>query len=348
MPSIQITSNNYNGQIAQITFYSVNAPTTAINLGRQTIPYSRSSNDIYGIYQLNFIVYNKTCTVSLNDPTTTAPPTTTPAPGTTGFIVQAVMNGSDDQYGGTYCEDGTYTYDGITKPKYRKAGTDYYIYWLSAYGMNVWAINNYGSLGTFASVFVDSNASTPPTTGWYDYDNSGAPTITQTTCATTTTTTTTTPAPTTTTTTTTTTTAAPMNKLTISRLVTGANTSTDTSSFSGNGTSSTPYSRTTFYNFDVDNQLWYYQFTATSDGTFYWKASAEDDDNGDTFYVKRTRGGSTTTIASYSGSGSRSIGGISGIDGTYGTTTMLSGDIFEFVADIPSQDSFGFVSIYAT
>lgn len=312
MATIQITSTNYNGRTANISFYSVNAPSSAINLGSQSLPYSRTSNDIYGTYYLNFIGYNKTCTVSLIDPNATTTPaptttTTTAAPGTTGFIVsstdydenptdysgtycedgtyngkpkyrkgitsyyinyienywvvsgggpsdylgdsfvsstdatpptsgwfdylygktisvtattcsgttttttvapttttttaspttttttaapggvagftvQAVTGGVSDQYGGTYCEDGTYTYDGTTKPKYRIAGTEYYIYWLSAYGMNVWAINNYGSLGTFASVFVESNAATPPTTGWYDYDNNGPPTVTATTC----------------------------------------------------------------------------------------------------------------------------------------------------------------------
>lgn len=193
--SIQITSTNYNGQTAQVTFYSVNSPTTAVNLGPQTIPYSRSGNDVYGSYELNFTAYNKVCFAILNGPTTTTTTTTTAAPTTTttttttaapggvaGFTVQAVTGGVSDQYGGTYCEDGTYTYDGTTKPKYRKAGTDYYIYWLNAYGMNVWAINNYGSLGIMAAVFVESNASTPPTAGWNDYDNNGVPTVTATTC----------------------------------------------------------------------------------------------------------------------------------------------------------------------
>lgn len=125
-----------------------------------------------------------TTTAAPTTSTTTTTTTTTSAPsGITGFTVQAVMNGVDDGYGGTYCEDGTYTYDGVTKPKYRKAGTNYYIYWINAYGMNVWAINNYGSLGIMASVFVESSAATPPTTGWYDYDNGGSPIVIQTTCS---------------------------------------------------------------------------------------------------------------------------------------------------------------------
>jgi formylglycine-generating enzyme required for sulfatase activity len=159
-----------------------------------------------------------------------------------------------------------------------------------------------------------------------------------------TTTTTTTPAPTTTTTTTT---LPPTPKLNISRLVAGANTSTITSSFSGNGTSPTPYVRSTSYFSDVDNQLWYYRFTATSSGTFYWKATVDDDGNGDDFYVKKTSGGVVTTIT-YSGTDSRSIGGSSGKDGTYGSMSMINGDIFEFVASNPGSASFSSVSIYAT
>lgn len=348
MASIQITSDNYNGRTANITFYSVNAPSTAINLGSQSLPYSRTSNDIYGTYHLNFIGYNKTCTVSLIDPNATTTPaptttTTTAAPGTTGFIVQAVMNGSDDQYGGTYCEDGTYTYDGTTKPKYRKAGTDYYIYWLSAYGMNVWAINNYGSLGTFASVFVDSDAATPPTTGWYDYDNGGAPTITQTTCASasTTTTTTTTPAPTTTTTTTTTTTAAPSGpKISINR-------NNGTSTFTGDGASSlTPFTRSNSvsnsnYLEDSDG-LSHYSWTATSSCTITIKFDYSDDSESSQGALIYKNGSSLFNDAGRTGIASasnitKSFSLISGETVTFGATNSDTGTHY-----------FSNVSIYAT
>jgi hypothetical protein len=40
--------------------------------------------------------------------------------------------------------------------------------------------------------------------------------------------------------------------------------------------------------------------------------------------------------------------GSSGKDGTYGSISMLAGDIFEFAGSNPSTDSFGFVSVYAT
>jgi len=76
MPSIYITSTNYNGQTAQVTFYSVNAPNTAVTLGPQTLPYSRSGNDVYGSYELNFTSYDKVCFVTLNGPVGTTTTTT--------------------------------------------------------------------------------------------------------------------------------------------------------------------------------------------------------------------------------------------------------------------------------
>jgi septal ring-binding cell division protein DamX len=78
MSSILITSNNYDGKAAQITFYSADDPNTGVNLGSQIIPYTRTGNDVYGTYILNFIDYNKICSISLSAPTTTtAEPTTT-------------------------------------------------------------------------------------------------------------------------------------------------------------------------------------------------------------------------------------------------------------------------------
>lgn len=65
MPSIEITSVNYNGQTAQITFYSEDAPIIPVSLGSHTIPYSRTDVDVYGTYELNFAAYSKVCSVSL-------------------------------------------------------------------------------------------------------------------------------------------------------------------------------------------------------------------------------------------------------------------------------------------
>jgi hypothetical protein len=82
MSSIQITSasGNFTGKTANIIFYSSNAPTTPINLGSQTLPYSRQGNDVYGNYELNFTDYNKTCSVTITNPAVSATPTPTPTP----------------------------------------------------------------------------------------------------------------------------------------------------------------------------------------------------------------------------------------------------------------------------
>lgn len=175
MASVQITSSNYNGKAASITFYSVNDPNTGVDLGSQIIPYTRDGNDVYGTYILNFIDYNKICTVSISssgttttttvEPTTTttaAPTTTTAEPTTTtttaapGGSLPAYFVVTNAAYGGKYCEDGTF--DG--KPKYRKTGADYYIYWLNPdYG---WAISN--DLGNINPnvVAANSGGDTPP------------------------------------------------------------------------------------------------------------------------------------------------------------------------------------------
>jgi hypothetical protein len=75
MPSIEITSINYNGIAASITFYSANDPNIGVDLGSQIIPYTRDGNDVYGTYRLNFIDYNKICTVSISPSGTTPTPT---------------------------------------------------------------------------------------------------------------------------------------------------------------------------------------------------------------------------------------------------------------------------------
>lgn len=62
-----ISSNNYNGQTANIVFYSINNPDTPINLGSQILPYTRENEDIYGVYVLTFPNFkNKECAVTLN------------------------------------------------------------------------------------------------------------------------------------------------------------------------------------------------------------------------------------------------------------------------------------------
>ena len=79
--TVQISSNNYSGQIANITFYPCTGGT--ISLGSQTIPYTYSSNYYYGQYSLYFSAYNSTCTYDIicpsPTPTVTSTPTNTPS-----------------------------------------------------------------------------------------------------------------------------------------------------------------------------------------------------------------------------------------------------------------------------
>lgn len=187
--SIQITSTNYNGQTAQVTFYSVAAPNTPVNLGPQTLPYSRSGDDVYGSYELNFTAYNKVCVVTLNGTTTTtttttAAPTTsttTAAPTTTTTTTTAAPGGvvgfiaSGDEWtsaNGTFCPAGTY--DGVA---YYTGGAGYYMW---RQGSN-WFIHQTDAPGNFYYspwyVETESILSMPPLTGWI---NGG--TLTQTTC----------------------------------------------------------------------------------------------------------------------------------------------------------------------
>jgi hypothetical protein len=125
MSSIQITSTNYNGQTAQVTFYSEDSPSTAVNLGSHTIPYVRTDSDVYGTYELNFAAYSKICSVSLSAPTTTttAEPTTTTTTTTTttaapgGGYLWSGFNGGTDYNGDPYPQSLAFsvagTFDGV-------------------------------------------------------------------------------------------------------------------------------------------------------------------------------------------------------------------------------------------
>jgi hypothetical protein len=77
---IQLQSTNYNGQIADITFYPCSGGT--ISLGNQTIPYTYTNDNYEGTYDLYFSAFNQTCQLVITcltpTPTTTTTPTITP------------------------------------------------------------------------------------------------------------------------------------------------------------------------------------------------------------------------------------------------------------------------------
>jgi len=91
MPTtIQITTDNYNGQTAIITFTPDNGG-PVVNLGSQVLPYDYNSDYYYGTYSLYFPAFDTTCTLVIagqtptptNTPTPTITPTITPTPSPT-------------------------------------------------------------------------------------------------------------------------------------------------------------------------------------------------------------------------------------------------------------------------
>ena len=75
---VQITSQNYEGQVALVTFYPCTGGT--ISLGYVTIPYNYEADYYLGTYTLYFSGYNETCEFSIPCPTPTQTPTKTPTP----------------------------------------------------------------------------------------------------------------------------------------------------------------------------------------------------------------------------------------------------------------------------
>ncbi len=65
---IQISSTNFNGQIANITFYPDTGGT--ISLGANVLPYTTELEYYYGSYELYFGAYDKTCFTYISNPDT--------------------------------------------------------------------------------------------------------------------------------------------------------------------------------------------------------------------------------------------------------------------------------------
>ena len=79
MPEVvQITSQNFEGQIALVTFYPCTGGT--ITIGYVTIPYNYEADYYFGTYTLYFPEYNETCDFSIPCPTPTPTPTKTVTP----------------------------------------------------------------------------------------------------------------------------------------------------------------------------------------------------------------------------------------------------------------------------
>lgn len=80
MPEILISSQNYNGKTVNVVFYSSSNPSVGINLGTFVVPFTYSSNDVFGTYEITIPEYdNKVCVYNVN-PTPTPTPTFTQTP----------------------------------------------------------------------------------------------------------------------------------------------------------------------------------------------------------------------------------------------------------------------------
>lgn len=75
---IEIQSINYNGQIADITFYPCSGG--SVSLGSHTIPYIYTNDEYQGTYDLYFSAYSQTCQLNIPCATTTPTPTPTNTP----------------------------------------------------------------------------------------------------------------------------------------------------------------------------------------------------------------------------------------------------------------------------
>jgi hypothetical protein len=79
MPEVVlISSENFDGQLALVTFYPCTGGT--ITIGYVTIPYNYEADYIYGTYTLYFEEYNETCEFSIPCPSPTPTPTNTITP----------------------------------------------------------------------------------------------------------------------------------------------------------------------------------------------------------------------------------------------------------------------------
>lgn len=73
MPTVLISSTNYNGQYGDITFFPDTGGT--FNLGYQLIPYYYVADYVYGNYDVFFSAFNKTCQFDLTSSGVTPTPT---------------------------------------------------------------------------------------------------------------------------------------------------------------------------------------------------------------------------------------------------------------------------------
>ena len=97
MPTtIQITTDNYDGQSAVITYYPDTGGT--INLGTHILPYDYNADYFYGTYSLYFPAFDTTCTLVITNQTPTPSATITPTPTITPTMTPTPTPTLSQQY----------------------------------------------------------------------------------------------------------------------------------------------------------------------------------------------------------------------------------------------------------
>jgi len=97
MPTtIQITTDNYDGQSAVITYYPDTGGT--INLGTHILPYDYNADYFYGTYSLYFPAFDITCTLVITNQTPTPSATMTPTPTITPTMTPTPTPTLSQQY----------------------------------------------------------------------------------------------------------------------------------------------------------------------------------------------------------------------------------------------------------
>jgi len=95
--TIQITTDNYDGQTAVITFTPDNGG-PVVNIGSQVLPYNYTSDYYYGTYSLYFPAFDTTCTLVIPNQTPTPTPTNTPTPTITPTLTPTPTQTQSRQY----------------------------------------------------------------------------------------------------------------------------------------------------------------------------------------------------------------------------------------------------------
>lgn len=145
--SIEITSVNYVGQIADITYTPCSGGT--ISLGSHVIPYTFQSFNYTGQYSLYFSAFNSTCSYEITCPTPTPTPTLTQTPTPTSaptgtFTVNVTQQGPDVLWNGS----GSFNLAALTSAGASTIGGGYNS------GSAVWAIGPNVAVDTYSGTIT--------------------------------------------------------------------------------------------------------------------------------------------------------------------------------------------------